>query len=213
MTKKSRTGRSFGFVTRIDRASPYRARFNPPQGGPEVSKSFLTEEEAYVWLAEHHVSVARGAFVSPTAGRTPLQVWWKIYSNEHQLALTSKATYAAYGAKYILPTFGHRQLSSLRRNEIQSWVNRLPVSPRTAETVLRILQSCLKAAVVDDLIPKSPGVGVRAPVAKRRHLVVPTAEEVEAIADKMFDRYKVAVHLAAEAGLREGEILGLRVED
>ena len=67
--------------------------------------------------------------------------------------------------------------------------------------------------MVDDLISKSPAVGVRAPAAKRLHLIVPTAEEVEGIADVIYGRYKVAVHLAAEAGLREGEILGLRVED
>jgi integrase len=44
-------------------------------------------------------------------------------------------------------------------------------------------------------------------------LIVPTAEECDAIAGAMFDRYAITVRLAAEAGLRQGEILGLRVED
>ena len=128
-----------------------------------------------------------------------------LFVTERQLRPTSRATYEAHFRQHIDPVFGHRPIGSLRRNEVQAWVNRLPLSPPTAQTVLRVLQSCLKAAVLDDLLPKSHAVGVRAPAVKRRHLVVPTAEEVEAIAEAMFGRYKVAVHLAAEAGLREGE--------
>ena len=133
---------------------------------------------------------------------------------ERPLARSSRETYEAYFRKHIGPVFGDRMVGSLRRNEIQAFVNHLPVSPATAETVLRVLQSVLKAAVVDDLIVKSPAMGVKPPKASRRRpLVVPTPEEVEVLAGAIFGRYKVAVHLAAEAGLREGEILGLRVED
>jgi integrase len=104
-------------------------------------------------------------------------------------------------------------LGSLRYNEIQAWANRLPVAPRTAKTILAVFQSCLKAAVIDDLISKSPAVGVKSPKVARRRLVVPTLEDVEEITEAMYGRYAIAVRLAAEAGLREGEILGLRVED
>ncbi len=66
---------------------------------------------------------------------------------------------------------------------------------------------------MDELLPKSIAVGVRAPAAIRRRLMIPTAAEVDAVAGAMYGRYAVAVRLAAEVGLREGEILGLRVED
>jgi integrase len=96
---------------------------------------------------------------------------------------------------------------------MQAWANRLPVSPRTATTILAVLQSYLKAAVADDLIVKSNAVGVKTRRATRRRLVIPTAQEVDAITDAMYGRYSIAVRLAAEAGLRQGEILGLRTED
>ena len=66
---------------------------------------------------------------------------------------------------------------------------------------------------VDELIGKSHAVGVKTPTAPRRRLVIPTAEQVVAITDAIFGRYSICVRLAAEAGLRQGEILGLRVED
>jgi integrase len=206
--------RPFGFVRyRKGRPSPYLAGFHPPGGGPEVTKAFATEDDAEVWLAEHHVASGRGMLFDARGPKTTLEHWWSVFIAERNLAPTARETYGRHWHNHIAPAFAHRQLGSLRRGEIQAWVNRLPVAPRTAGTVLAVLQSCLKAAVLDDLIVKSPAVGVRPPRAPRRQLIVPTPEEVAALTDAMYGPYRVAVRLGAEAGLREGEILGLRVED
>jgi integrase len=206
--------RPFGFVrVRTGRQKPYLGGFNPPRGGPEITKAFATEEDADLWLAEQHVAVGRGAFVSPNGGKTLLRDYWSVWIEERPLAATSRQTYEAHWRRYILPAFGQRTLGSLRRNEIQAWANRLPVGPRSAATILAVLQSCLKSAVMDDLIPKSNAVGVKVAKAIRRRLVIPTTDEVDAITEAMYGRYAIAIRLAAETGLREGEILGLRVED
>ena len=167
---KRKTRRPFGFRYRPDRAKPYLAGFNPPQGGPEATKAFATEEAADVWLAEQHIAVARGAFVSPSGAKTLFRDYWKIWLAESQLRPSSRDTYEAHGRSHILPAFARRSIGSLRRNEVQAWANRLPVKPRTAKTVLAVLQSCLKSAVIDELVPKSNAVGVRAPAAARRRL-------------------------------------------
>jgi integrase len=206
--------RPFGFVRyREGRPRPYLAGYNPPGGGPEVTKAHATEVEADLWLAEQHVAAGRGVLVDPRGPKTLVGEWWKVFMAERHLAPTSRQTYERHWKKYIAPAFAHRQLGSLRRGEIQAWVNRLPVGPRSAGTILAVFQSCLKAAVLDDLIVKSYAVGVKAPRAARRKLIVPTPEEVAALADAIFGRYRIGVHLAAECGLREGEILGLRVDD
>jgi integrase len=206
--------RPFGFVRyRQGRPKPYLAGYNPPSRGPEVTKACATEEEADLWLAEQHVAAGKGVLVDPRGPKTLVGEWWKVFMAERHLAPTARQTYQRHWKNHIAPTFAHRQLGELRRGEIQSWVNRLPVAPRTAGTILAVLQSCLKAAVVDDLIVKSYAVGVKAPRAARRQLIVPTPEEVAALDEAMFGRYRVGIRLAAEAGLREGEILGLRVED
>jgi integrase len=205
--------RPFGFVRKKDRVrKPYLAGFNPPRGGPEITKAFATEDEADVWLAEQHVAVAKNVFVNPKGSKTLLRDWWAIWISERHLAPTSRETYQGHGERYILPAFGHREIGSLRRSEIQSWVNRLPLAPTTAKTVLAVLQSCLKAAVVDELVVKSNAVGVKGPPIRRKSLIVPSAEEVEAITEHMSGRYAICVRLAAETGLRQGEILGLHVD-
>lgn len=210
-----RKTRPFGFVrVRAGRSSPYLAGFNPPGGGREVTRAFRTEAEADLWLAEHHVNVGKGAFVHPNGAKTLLRDYWRKRMAEAQLRPSSTDTYWQHWRNHIEPQFGHREIGSIRRGEIQAWINRLPVAPRTAKTVLAVFQSVMKAAVmVDELIPKSNAVGVRAPAATRRRLIVPTAEEVYAIAAAIHGPYRVTVHLAAEVGLRQGEILGLRVED
>ena len=78
MTRKRATARPFGFVRyRKDRARPYLAGFNPPAGGPEVTRAFGTEADADIWLAEQHVAVARGAFVDMGGAKTLLGDYWK----------------------------------------------------------------------------------------------------------------------------------------
>jgi integrase len=212
MKRRSST-RAFGFVRyRPGRAKPYLAGFNPPRGGPEVTKAFATEAEADLWLSEQHVAVARGGFIDPKGADTLLRDWWPIFFSEAQLKPRTQEAYESHWRNHILPPLGHRPIS-LRRNEIQAWVNRLPVAPGTAETVLAVLQSCLKAAVADELIAKSNAVGVKPPRVPRHRLIVPSAEDVAAITEAIFDRYAITVRLAAEAGLRQGEVLGLRVED
>jgi integrase len=215
MSSRTTRRRPFGFVRyREGRNKPYLAGFNPPGGGREITKAFAGEEEADLWLAEHHVHVGRGSFVSPAGAKTLLGDYWKIRMAEGHLRPSSAETYQRRYDRYIGPKFGHREIGSLRRGEIQAWANHLPVAPRTAANILGILQSVLKAATnIDELVPRSVAIGVKAPPAARRQLVVPTAEEVYAIADAMNGRYVVAVRLGAEAGLRLGEILGIRVED
>jgi integrase len=206
--------RPFGFVrVRHGRRSPYVAGFNPPLGGPEITRAFATEAEAEVWLAEQYVDIAKGRFIDPTGGKATLGAYWDPWFRGRVLRETSRSTYAAHWRRHIAPVFGERPLASIRRSEIQAWVNRLPVKPTTAKTVLAILQSVLASAVEDDLLAKSPAHKVRPPKAPGRHLVIPEAEAVEAIAAAITPRYRIAVLLAAEAGLRLGEVCGLRLFD
>ena len=116
--------------------------------------------------------------VSPSGAKTLLRDYWKLWLAESHLRPTSRETYERHGKNHILPVFGHRPLGALRRNEIQAWVNRLPVAPRTVVTILAVFQSCLKAAVMDELLPKLIAVGVRAPAAVRRRLMIPTAADL-----------------------------------
>jgi len=69
----------------------------------------------------------------------------------------------------------------------------------------------LAAAAADRLIASSPVVGVRLPVYEPR-VTVPTVEQVDAVRAATPARWRVAVDLAAVAGLRSAEVRGLSVD-
>jgi integrase len=78
--------------------------------------------------------------------------------------------------------------------------------------VIAVLRSVLQLAVDDGLIAANPCARVKLPRKRHRVLEPLTADQVAALAEAMTGRYRVAIWLAAGAGLREGEALGLRTD-
>jgi len=75
-----------------------------------------------------------------------------------------------------------------------------------------VLTSLLSAAARDRLIGTSPAVGIVLPRKPHVELELPGPEVVRALLDSMPDAYRIAGQLAAFAGLRQGEVLGLTVD-
>ncbi len=63
------------------------------------------------------------------------------------------------------------------------------------------------------MIPTSPCTGVRLPKRERSHVVPLHTGIVEALAAAVPDRYRALVILAAGTGLRQGEALGLTLDN
>jgi integrase len=113
---------------------------------------------------------------------------------------------------HVLPALGHRPLASIRRSDVQSLLTSLPLAPSTVRTVHQHLRTLLGAAVEDGAIVRNPAAGVRLPSATRAPVVPLTPEEVWQLADAAPGFLRAAVVLAAGAGLRQSEALGLTVD-
>jgi integrase len=85
------------------------------------------------------------------------------------------------------------------------------LAPSTVHTVYAVLRSLMQSAVEDQLIPANPCSRVPLPRLDKPVVVPLSAGAVSALAAAMPPRYELAVWLAAGAGLREGEALGLTV--
>lgn len=85
------------------------------------------------------------------------------------------------------------------------------LAPSTVHTVYAVLRSLMQSAVEDQLIAANPCSRVPLPRLDKRVVVPLPAAAVSALATAMSPRYELAVWLAAGAGLREGEALGLTV--
>jgi len=91
---------------------------------------------------------------------------------------------------------------------------RKQVAPSTTKTIFAVLRSALQSAVDGEVIPANPCSHVPLPKVDRRQpkdVADLSVEIIKALADAMPPRYAVTIWLAACTGLREGEILGLKV--
>ena len=126
----------------------------------------------------------------------------------------SAIRYASSLANHIVPLLGDRPLGSIRRPDCTAFAAALtaaPLAPSTVHTVYAVLRSLMQSAVEDQLIPANPCSRVALPRLDKPVVVPPPAAAVSALAAAMPARYELAVWLAAGAGLREGEALGLTV--
>jgi integrase len=133
----------------------------------------------------------------------------------------TRQSYASIVRTYLAPDLGHCRLRELSAATIRAafikWLNE-----GTARSSLRqvkiVLQSCLRSALLDDLIAVNPMDRLRVrkgqnnplPIAAPpRAKPVPPSKIAELLADDD-GPYKIAVILMIAAGIRRGESLGLR---
>ena len=125
--------------------------------------------------------------------------------------------YAYVVRRHITPDLGLVRLRDLKSRDVRRlYWEKLDVglSPRTVQIIHTVLRRALQQAVRDDVLPRNVCDAVTAP---RR-----TKKEMRPLAPGQAKRLLTVVHgdrlealyvLAVTAGLREGELLGLRWDD
>ncbi len=203
------------FVSRTPEGN-YRANWREPSGQQKV-KTFRTKTEAKRFLAEIDGSLSRGLYVDPCAGRllfaTHAQQWLDSRNDE----LTTKARDASIMHTHVLPQWGTWPLSKIDHLSVQKWITELGTrrAPATVAEAHRLTSAVLRSAVRNRLIAFNPCEGIR--LARRRRQ--DTADQVisrEELRSKLLpiapDSYRAIIATAAGAGLRWGEVAGLRLD-
>ena len=109
-------------------------------------------------------------------------------------------------------------MASITAAEVSSWVGSLVargLAPSTATRALATLRSVLAFAVADCRVQHNVAAVVRKPTGGRvrREGRALTIEELRALTEACKGRYRDVVPMLALAGLRWGELAGLRVGD
>ncbi len=110
--------------------------------------------------------------------------------------------------KHILPEFGHRDLRSINRGEIQLFFNKLRVSPKSARHVKTIFSTVMGLAEQDGLIERNPLQKIRLPYIPNSKHVILTGEQLRMLLAVDHPTIKPFILLAGCAGLPLGEALG-----
>jgi integrase len=116
--------------------------------------------------------------------------------------------------RFLLPAFADTALADLDLMAVRSWLaglEREAVSPNTVAKAYRLLARILDTAVEAGLIVRNPCSVKGAATERAAEMRVATVAQVAALAQAIHPRFRALVLVAAYAGLRWGELVGLRV--
>ena len=203
-------------LRRDRKARPWVVRY--ADGDRHRSTSFRTKAEAQLFAAQLRTDQALGEWVSPDAGRVPLEQWVEEWLAAYVGRASSTQARARSALRaHVLPRFGDRHLSTITRFDVARMVNEIVAagrSPATAEKTLRTMSAVMAGAVDARLIRDNPCRGVRPPRAASRHEPrFLTPAEVEVLAACLRAPYDLLARFTAYTALRWGEVAALRVGD
>lgn len=211
--------RHFGTVRRLP-SGRYQARYSDEHGNRIAAPgNFQTKTEARRWLSAVQTDMFRGVLLEPSAGQVPFSTWaeeW-LTTKPGQRAATLARDRAAI-VTHFEPLLGDMVLSSITPVHIRRVVLEMQargLSAKSVRTYVGTLQAMFAAAVEADVITRSPvrirSLGLQRIVRRERPTL--TAEQLEALAAAVPDKYAALVLLAGVTGLRWGEAIGLRLGD
>lgn len=207
---------------RTDRYSTglrYRARYIGPDGS-EQNKSFPDGKKrlAEKWLTNIEADMTRGQYIDPTAGK----MTFRQYAAEWLAGQTTDPTTRENTERrlrlHAFPYLGNRSLSSLQPTDIRTWVRKLEDAGSAGSSrrvIFGNVSAVLSAAVDDGRLARNPcrAQSVRRPKPEPGRVTPWTAERVFSVRRALSARFRSMVDVGAGCGLRQGEILGLPVDE
>lgn len=149
---------------------------------------------------------------------------WLAYRARPNVAASTFDRYEAIVRCQLIPALGHIRLTRLQASDVRAHYAQAVeagrvdgkggLSPTTVLQHHRVLREALKHAVEDGLIAINPTDRVRGPQKRRREMPVLNQKETTRLLE-LADGTSlyVPIVLGASAGLRRGEVLGLRWRD
>jgi integrase len=165
---------------------------------------------------------ATGPFVDPRAGRILVSKWAKDWlesvrpdpeTGQGPIKPKTFASYESLLRSRVLPTFGRRQLASLRPSDVQAWVNKMQAEGLSRSRVRQahvVLKTMLDRAERDLMIGRNPARMVKPPALKHKEAAYFEPDVVDKIVEATTEPYDVFIRVLGVLGLRFGEAAALR---
>ncbi len=158
--------------------------------------------------------------ISFSAGKLTLGEYLRVWLEDSVKDSVKPATYEGYARmvrNHIAPAFGGLKLKNLTPPHLRRlYKEKLDsgLGTRSVQYTHTTLHKALKQAADDGLIPRNVADSVKAPQLKRTEMKPLTSEQAKALLEAARgDRFEAMYVLAITAGLRQGELLGLKWED
>lgn len=201
---------------RTDRPG-YIARWRDPNE-MRRSKSFRTKVEAQRFLTQVEASKVQGDYVDPRLSKMTVDAWAaefrRLRGRKRQGTIEREEKSLRV---HVLPAFGNRPMGSIRRSDVQEFIDVLAAThaPSTVVREYGFLHVFFQEAVDMDppIIARNPCRKIVLPDDDEREQRFFTPEEVRRLYETFDPRYKLMVLVGCYAGLRLGELAALREPD
>lgn len=115
--------------------------------------------------------------------------------------------------KYLIPYFGRLTLREIQTENVQRFLSGVKASPKTVRNLYITIRSMWKSARLWGYVAHEICEGIILPKSQRVRRLFFTLDEVQRIIAAADEPCKTFYWLAAETGMRAGELTGLRLDD
>ena len=126
---------------------------------------------------------------------------------------STQATVRSHLRKYLIPFLGDRCLKDINSELVQIFIAGLKTAPKTVRNIYVTLQIVWKSARAWQYVAHDAVSDIVLPRPRRVERFSFSLEEIQKILAAAKDPHRIFYWLAAETGLRAGELCGLRVDD
>lgn len=221
--KRARRREGFGAIRKLP-SGRYQASYR----GPDLVRHnapFTFDAKGYAekWLEDERQLIQRGEWTAPAARQAAkrrvdaltVSSYAERWLRARPLRPATVKDYRHLLDAVILPGLGSRRLVEVTRADVRRWYAELDqAKPRTNAKAYSLLRTILGSAHDDEEIGTNPAQIRGAGVSRRQRPIEPaTLAQLEAIAEAMPERLRLAVLLGSWCALRYGEVAELRRAD
>jgi integrase len=191
----------------------YQARWREYPSAPEQARNFDLEREAKAFAVKVENAKLTGSYVDPKLAETPFDEYVKVFV-ERQVWRDRTRMANKLMLDRAVDQWKGRPLGSIRTGDARALIARLSqtYAPSTVGVNYDRVKSVFSSAIEDGLIGRNPFAGVPRPRGRKGKVRPLTVDQVAALYDAAEDDFKLAVALAATAGVRASEARGLTLD-
>lgn len=130
-----------------------------------------------------------------------------------QFKPSTASNYRMHIRRHLVPFFGKEQVKDIGPEMVQRFVARQKSAPKTVRNLCITLQSMWRSARAQRYVAHDIFDGVVLPKARHTQRYFFAAEDVQKIISAAKEPFRTWCGLAAETGLRAGELCGLTIDD
>jgi integrase len=200
----------------------YQAQVFSQRDRRTIRKTFRTISDARAWRAEAHSALRLGTLRAPTRATVyEAAAEWLAFAKSEVIRARSGQPYKPSALRSyeqalrtkVVPELGHLRLSAVTRASVQDLVDKLVASgakPSTVRNALLPLRAIYRRAISRSEVLVNPTLGLALPAARERRDRIARPKEARALLEALSADDQVVWATALYAGLRRGEIRGLR---